>query len=106
MFELLDLDEVKRHLHILDDDDFHNDDLELKIRQASAVVMQHIKLSAIPESWITNHSPETVELPWDVHAATMLMVGELFLNRESASANVLSDTCKDLLRAYRDPTLA
>lgn len=102
--ELVTLTEVKDHLHILDTS--HDSDLEMKIRAASAIVMRYIKLDAIPEEWIENHSPLVEEVPWDIHAATLLVVGELFLGREGSSGDPLTPSVKSLLWPYRKPSMA
>lgn len=103
MVALISLVEAKEHLRRTDT--AADPDIQRKIYQASAIVMTHCKLSELREEWILNHSPITQEIPWDIKAATFLILGELFANRDSAS-NIDAILNNGLLSAYRDPTLA
>ncbi len=104
MIGLIDLADAKAHLHITNT--ASDVDIEAKILQASAIVMQHCKLSVIPNDWIVNSSPIEYQIPYDIQAAVYLETAELFMNREGSASGVLSEGIQNLLRAYRTPTLA
>lgn len=79
----------------------------LKIRDASAIAMKHMKLTSLPDEWNEGvGSPSGTGVPYNVQCATRLMVAELYVNREAGEADVLSSTVKSLLAGYRDPTIA
>lgn len=104
IFELVTLEEAKSHQRI--DDSADDQDVDRKIRMASAIAMQFMKRTEMPEDWIDTYSPPVYDIPFDIQAATLLMFGELWENREGSISNVLSDAVKALLWPYRDPTMA
>lgn len=104
--QLIDLEEAKAQIYVDPDDTDKDADIELRIGIASSIVMKHIKADDIPESWIVTHSPLVFESPFDVKAATLLVFGELYANRESSTAMPLSDAVINLLSPHRMPTLA
>jgi len=123
---LISFDLAKRHLHVTGDD--LDGDIETKTWLASYIVMNHCKLTSIPESWFVDSSeidsdsldlilfadnPPTsppgeyyVRVPGNIQAAVLLVFGDLFENRESSVSNPLSDTVINLLAPFRDPTMA
>lgn len=102
MIELCSLNEVKHHLRITSDR--QDGDIQLKIIQASAIILNYLKVdvdeSPLSVPW------GSVDVPFDVHAVAMLITGELFLNREATTANVISPTVESLLRRWRSPAMA
>lgn len=102
---LLTLSQVKTHLRIEDND--HDIDLSDKIVQTTSIIYDFLKVTTTPVAWINvDVSPAVTEIPALVQAAALLTVGELYMNRESSDADVLSDAVKNLLRRSRDPALA
>ena len=97
MSELITLESAKDHLRV--DHDLDDGDIQNKIMEASAIVIDYLKLIEIPESW----DPVA---PEHIQAATKLILGELYRNRESSTADVLSVAVKSLLHRSRDPALA
>ena len=116
---------AKQHLHILTND--LDKDIDFKLKLASRIVMGHCKLTSIPSAWVVpldevpddepmmvfvddvGASPPTqyyADVPSDVQAAILLVLGSLFTAREAESSVVLSETVIDLLRPFRDPTFA
>jgi len=79
------------------------------ILAASSIVLNHIKVE-VPEE----DSPDTRisqmfdqdTVPEDVSQAVMLVLADLYENREAGSANPLSSAVEAILCARRDPTLA
>lgn len=71
------LEEVKRHLQI--DVEFEGDDLYINplIEVAEAAVANHIKCDSLDEAFPV--------LPFPVKHAILLMVGNLYSNRESVA---------------------
>lgn len=94
---------AQQHVRSLLED---QDDLSFKLSAASEIVMDFLKLKQIPDAWIANTSPIIYNIPFKVQAATLLVLGELYENRESSSANVLSEAVIALLERMRDPALA
>lgn len=101
---LVSLAQAKQHLRIDADVTDHDTDVEMKILQASAILMRHYKRDSIPAEWLLNTSPLTYEIPYDIQAATLLILGELYFNREASNVNALSPAVKALIP--RMPTLA
>ncbi len=104
---LVSLDEAKDQLRILRSNTYFDNDIELKVQIASGILMQFCKLDEIPDEWYDESSPANVSAPDLIKGAVLMMTSELYLNRESSTANVLSDQIKGIIRlGYRDPTLA
>lgn len=91
------------HLRAVDQD---GDDVSFKIEQASAIVWDYLKLSEVPEAWIENTSPMTYDIPRNVQTATLLVLSEIYENREASNSNPLSDGVTALLERLRDPAIA
>lgn len=72
---------------------------------ASAIVLDYLKRDA-GEWQDSAQEPESV--PSVVEAATLIVAGALYENRDGAgnAAEPLSQTVKDLLHRYRDPAMA
>lgn len=106
MTMLVSLDETKNHLHIPLASTHADEDIALKIEIASDILLDFLKLAAVPEGWYTEDSPPVLETPALIKGVVLLMACELYTIRESSAANVLSDEIKNILRRYRDPALA
>src|ERR1041385_1228548 len=100
--EIVTLAQAKAHLRIADD--LQDYDIELKLQQAAAIILRHMKLITVPAEWLTGSPATTIDAPPNVQAATLLVLSELFENREASVANVLSNAVKDLIP--RTPTVA
>lgn len=115
MINLVTIKQAERHLH-LDIDEVtvgHVPDLEDKIQQASFIVLDYIKqlppeyTSPVLESpTYTFWANDTTKIPYNVKAATLLVLAELWDNREASVNDCLSQAVKDLLHRWRDPALA
>lgn len=106
MIDLVDLTSAKLHLQIADSDTVHDDDIAMKITQASAIVMDYLKLAAPLDAWNNGDSPATYTIPDNIVSATLLVLSELFENRDANSSDPISKTVVSLLRRRRDPALA
>ena len=93
MTELVTLDEAKADLRI--DDDASDADVTLKVKIATGIVLEHIKVEA--PDW----DDETV--PGSVKAAILLVTRSLF---DDETADPLSPIVRILLTGRRDPTIA
>lgn len=102
MIDIIDLQEAKDHVRIVTSQ--FDSDISLKILAASAMVINYLKIdldgSPLEFPWSGD------DVPWDVKAATMLVFGDLWMNRESDTSNALSPAVKSLLHRWRDPALA
>jgi len=85
------LDQARYHLRI--DGTEHDPEIEQKLMLARAIVSDYIGKNSQSNGDIED-------------AAVMLVLGELWLNRESSSADVLSPTVRSLLERQRVQTLA
>lgn len=109
---IVDFETAKLHLRVDHDED--DVDITFKLEQASAIIIDFLKMP--PGTWDlktqnsgsagTGDSGSAGDTaPMQVQAATLMVLGELYKNRES-SADPLSKTVKDMLRRLRDPALA
>lgn len=115
---LVSLQEASDHLRRdTEDDDM---DLTLKIHAASAAVLNYLKSGA--DSFLDSNgevlqdsSGDPVGVPFEVKAATLLMVGELYKSREGAQEGAVDSqfgygylprSVVALLYPLRDPALA
>lgn len=124
---LITVEYAKDQLRILDA--YSDAQIAVKILEASQIVANHIKATEIPEEWLSDDIPtqygidaeyvpyvydedlsppenQYVLVPGNVQAAIVLVMAELFENRESGTSNPLSTGVLLLLEGYRDPTLA
>lgn len=123
---LVSFDLAKKHLRILSDD--LDSDIDSKLRLASAIVVNHCKMTSIPNEWFVDSQTEPdfestdlllysdtassppgliyINVPGNLQAAVLLILGDLFWNRESSASNLLSDAVINLLTPFRDPTIA
>ena len=78
-----------------------------KVMEASGIVMKHCKLEEFPDEWAEDETASPVQylVPFDIQAATFLLFGELWQNRESGAYEP-SENWKRLLRGHRHPTMA
>jgi hypothetical protein len=88
------IQQAKDHLRITDD--ASNADLGMKVDQASAIVMNHLKSQAVA-GW----DDGSVVVPGRVEAAVLLIVEYLY-EHQPIDWNVING----LLVSYRDPALA
>jgi len=101
---LITFSQAKLHLNELGND--RDDDIEEKLSEASDIVMDYLKLSDVPDEWLASTSPLEYRIPAKVQAATKLVLGEIFENRESTTSDPISDAVVRLLHRLRDPALA
>ena len=81
-------------------------DVQFKLEQASDIVWDYLKLKSVPDDWIMNTSPLTYAIPRKIQAITLLVLGELYENRESTVSNPLSEGVQALCERLRDPGYA
>lgn len=94
---LVTLEQVKSHLHVLEDDSETNDNLDMKRLQAEEIIADYLK-SRFDATWTL----ETV--PGDVHAA-ILKVVESLVDGE-ADVDPITPGVASLLMRRRDPAMA
>jgi hypothetical protein len=90
-----------------------NSDLTLKIHAASAVVLNYLEEGATfldsAGDLPVDSNGDALDVPYEVQAATLLMVGELYMNRGGSENKTFSDSdlpapVKSLLYPLRVPT--
>jgi 8-oxo-dGTP pyrophosphatase MutT (NUDIX family) len=95
------INDARRHLRI----DGTQDDMEILQRLVMAQFMVLAYISTPPAD-----DPEAIQRRYyeeaAIDAAVLLIVGELWMNRESSTAVPLSDSVKALLQMFREPTYA
>lgn len=123
---LISFELAKKHLRMTSND--LDGEINAKRRLASQIVTNHCKLTAVPEDWISDVEPvpldesddlilsrnigvspedlEYIRVPADLQAAILLILSDLFYNGDASTSVLLSDTVIELLRPYRDPTMA
>lgn len=85
---LVSLEQASEHLRRdLDDED--EQDLRLKIESASELVIEYIKDSA--NAFIVDGAVVPEKVPERVKAATLLLLGDLYKNREGTFDNYVPD---------------
>ena len=105
---LITLRQAKTHLKV--DQDFDDLDIDRKRRQASGIVLDYVKIDvhATDFDW-TDDLGEPLYVPPEVEAATLLVLGGLYENRDGdvfRSPQPLSQPAMDLLWRHRCPALA
>ncbi|AHE52631.1 head-tail connector protein [Sphingomonas sanxanigenens] len=93
MVALVTLAEAKAHLRVEDDD--QDADIDLKRLAAGDIVIDYIKRP--------DHGWTEATAPFLIKSAVLLMLGELFANRETAD---LPPGARSILHRFRDPALA
>jgi hypothetical protein len=95
---LVDLEATKRHLRR--DDDHDDDRIVSTIRQASAIVLDYLKVA--PE-YYSGTDGNLEDVPLMVEAATLLVIESLY---DHPDQDPLSDAVRSILHRLRDPALA
>lgn len=90
MTQLVDLDTVKKHLRYGEDETDPDEIINIKIDQASSVILDYLKLDDAPNP-----------VPGFMEAAACLAVEALY-----DGGDPLNETVKALLHRSRDPELA
>lgn len=115
MTALIALDVAKQHLRVEHTDD--DDDITLKIEQASEICLDYIKQRG---DRVAVTDPPTPVVPWDettvpkpVQAAAMMMLSKLYDDRSAGQENdermaigYLTPAITALLHRFRDPAIA
>ncbi|EKG38858.1 head-tail connector protein [Pseudomonas syringae] len=102
------LEEAKDHLRV--DDDAEDNDIKLKTHAASGAVRNYLK-SAADIYFDAKGEVITASIPYEVQAATMLMLGYLYKDRDENSNGAfdtgdLPKPVTALLYSLRMPALA
>lgn len=111
---LLSLEAAKRHLRIEPENTDDDEDLKVKIEEASAIVIDYIKApdrerrtgEGAPESWTE------LTVPGVIRAAVELVLSKLFDDRNAGDEDnevamgYLTPAVTAILHRYRDPALA
>ena len=85
--------------HVRAPSDLDDVDLQEKLLQASAIVADYILLKNTPENWFISGVP--VNVPPVLRAATLLIAGNLYANREGLDGEVITPAVENLLRRWR-----
>jgi hypothetical protein len=94
MSALVTIEQAKISLRLTDTDDYHFPNVEMKMEQATDIVVDYIKR---PEhGWTDGDAPPIIQ------AAVLEVLRRLFEGLDDP----LSNDVKNILRRYRDPALA
>lgn len=92
-----------------------------KLEQASGMVMTRMGYSDIPDGqyddsasppilnpayYDTTVSPPSLEVSDDIQSATLLLLGELWENREGSISQAISESVESILELHYDPPFA
>jgi hypothetical protein len=108
--EVITLAEAKLQLRIAADNTYHDPDIEMKRKQATAIILRYYKVDladevTIPPDWIVpDSSPAQYVVPDDVKAWVLIALSEMFENREASISDVLAERLRYLIP--RLPTMA
>ena len=118
--------EVKQHLNIMDTDDTQYEYLNMLIASASAIVKNHMgdksvyqaARNADDEPELDSNfepvldsvvgAPTIIDVRYEIKSAVLLLIGELYLNREGAGNfrnGMLPVSVAAILYPLRDPQL-
>jgi hypothetical protein len=98
---LVTLTEAKRHLRKAASDTSQDADIQMKLDQATAIIIDYLK--------DPDHGWDVDTVPLPVHAAILLQLGDLYTYRGDERAerdDELAPGVASLLRRMRDPALA
>lgn len=113
MVMLVSLDQAKQHLRVDTSDD--DGDIALKIHAASGAVLNYIKSG--PDNFldssgevIVDSSDNPIGIPFEVQAATLLLVGYFYKDRDgdpdkAYEMGYLPKPVTALLYPFRDPVI-
>ncbi len=104
MINLVTLTQAKSQLRITSSDADY--DIILKVQAGSAILMNYLKLTEPHEDWYNDSSPPALVVPGEIQQAALLIIAELYENREASTSNPLSIAVKSLVHRWRDPALA
>lgn len=106
---------AKASAHLRQDTDDDDADLTLKIHAASGAVINYLKAGATfldsSDDVETDSFGDPIGVPYEVEAAVLLLLGDLYANREPQDTDVwdrgyLPRAVTALLYPLRDPALA
>jgi hypothetical protein len=99
---LLSLAQAKAQLRIAEDDHSRDDEVYEKVEEASAIIIDYLKIPEAEQTW----TEDTV--PWHVRAAVKLMLTHLneHAGDDMSTDDNLWNAVRRLLERSRDPTLA
>ncbi len=104
MINLVTLEKAKSHLNELGSS--RDVDIQEKLDEASDIVLDYLKLDGVPDEWLASASPVEYDIPGVIQSATLLVLSELFENREASTSDPITDAVARLLMRKRDPALA
>lgn len=107
MTHLISLEAAKKQLRVTETDYTHDEDIDMKIIQASQIVMDMIDPDKV-DSWEVNTSPVTYDVPAAAQAATLIVLSAMFSERETGISEDLMTSVRNILgvNLYRRPGMA
>ena len=106
---LVTMEQARGHLRIDLSETAYDDDVQEKLAQASDIILDYLELSsAVPTGWdiLPGDSPELAGAPGVIQSAVLLVLGELWKNREAKDVDLISLGITRLLARYRMPASA
>lgn len=104
---MITLVQAKQHLRI--DHSGEDADITIRLRMAQAIVAAHLNGGSYSaDRYLADPAAQALgDLATDVQdAATLLVLGELYANREAAASDPLSPTVRGILATLRRPGYA
>lgn len=101
MNSLITMAQARRQIRVLGTE--HDAELEDLRQRASGVILDYLEYPVM-DDWFDS-SGDPVGVPWQVEAATCIVLGRLFYDREGLDGDPISDAVVSLLMRTRMPTL-
>lgn len=100
MAMLVSFKEASDHLR-LDETIAEKSDLTLKIKAASAIVLNYVEMEA--DDFLDSSDDETYDVPDDMKAAILLLIGDMHRYRDSGAPTYSEATLPSAVRAILYP---
>ncbi|CAJ6689899.1 head-tail connector protein [Burkholderia pseudomallei] len=101
--QLVSFNRALSHLRVEAGED--DDAIKDLIDAASGIIVDYLKLKAVPDEWALEDGDTPSTVPGPVRSAVLLVLGALYADREGATAP-LTPAVESLLMRLRDPAVA
>jgi hypothetical protein len=101
--QLVSFSRTLAHLRLNEGED--DDAVKDLIDAASGIIVDYLKLKAVPDDWALEDGETPSTVPGPVRSAVLLVLGTLYADREGAT-DPLTPAVESLLMRMRDPAVA
>lgn len=100
MINFITMEQARRQVRVSGTE--HDAELEDLRTMASGIILDY--LEGVGDGWLDS-AGEPSDIPWQVKAATLLVLGRLFYDKEGMDGDPISEAVVSLLMRTRMPTL-